>query len=114
MAAYVTVNRNVSINQDTQERAQALQLATTQLEFLHSISIGSSRCFDVSGNPVGTLADPLPCSLNADGTVAAPGTQPAYAVTITPTGGSTYKVDVSWDSLTGGNVKSNVTMYYQP
>jgi len=33
VAAYASATRNTLTNQETQERSQALQLATTQLEF---------------------------------------------------------------------------------
>lgn len=111
VAAYVTANKNTAINQDTQERSQALQLATSQLEFLHNADIGSNNCFDISGNPVGTPGNNTPCIVKADGTPAS-SDDLAYTIAITSSG-ATYRVDVSWDSLASQG-QSNVTLYYQP
>jgi len=113
VAAYVTVNKNTLITRDTQERAQALQLATTQLEFLRSTSIGSNICFDASGTPVGTVSDRSPCTVGADGNQAVAGAQPAYAIAITSVSATNYKVTVTWASLSSAT-SSNVTLYYQP
>jgi len=111
VAAYVTANRNTLLNQDTQERSQALQLATSQLEFLHNTSVGSNNCFDTMGTPVGTPGNNASCIVKADGTPA--GTvQPAYTIAITSSG-ATYRVQVSWDSL-ASNTRSSVSLYYQP
>lgn len=119
VAAYVTANKNTLINQDTQERGQALQLVTTQLEFLrnnHGIS-ASNNCFDASGTPKAAIVGPTnPCLVSGDGTQDASGVQPAYTIAIAQPGGgsTTYKVQVTWASLLSGHTNDNVTMYYQP
>ena len=115
VAAYVTANKNTLINQDTQERGQALQLATTQLEFLRSRSIGTNDCFDASGTAKAAIVGPSnPCSVNGDGSQDSTGAQPAYTIAITHLVGTTYKVQVTWASLLSGHTNDNVTLYYQP
>lgn len=112
LAAYVTANRNTLTNQDTQERGQALQLATTQLEFLHTNAIGANNCFDIAGNPVGTAGDNTPCMVKSDGTKNVLHTQPEYTIAITkPT--TTYQVTVTWVGLVG-SAQGHVILYYQP
>ena len=109
VAAYVTANKNTLTNQDTQERGQATQLATTQLEFLRSGTVASGGCFDASGGATGGSN----CKVKADGTPAAAGNQPAYTIAITGAG-PTRKVQITWDSLLSGSTTDNVTLYYQP
>jgi len=112
VAAYATANKNTLLNQDTQERGQALQIATSQLEFLHvTTSVTASQCFSTTGAVVNASDSGSPCVVKADGTPAN-GVQPAYTIAITPTG-ATYSVNVSWDSL-ASNTRSSVTLYYQP
>jgi type II secretory pathway pseudopilin PulG len=114
VAAYVTVNKNTATNQETQERSQATQLATTQLEFLHVSSLGSFNCFDSTGTPAGTVADNSACVVNSDGSKNTTGSQPKYTIAITQPSAGTYQVSVTWDSLVAGHITSNVTLYYQP
>ena len=114
VAAYVTANKNTLINQDTQERGQAMQLVTTQLEFLHNKSVGTNNCFDVNGNPVGTAADNTPCMVNADGTKDVSHAQPEFTLAITHGVGTKYKVKITWASLLTDHTNDNITMYYQP
>lgn len=114
VAAYVTANKNTLTNQETQERSQATQLATTQLEFLHVSSLGSFNCFDNTGTPVGTVADNSPCVVNSDGSKNTTGIQPKYTIAITQPSAGTYQVSVTWDSLVAGHNTSNITLYYQP
>ena len=114
VAAYVTANKNTLINQETQERGQAMQLVTTQIEFLHSKSIGSNNCFDTGGNPVGTAADNTPCMVNADGTKDTSHAQPEFTLAITHGVGTTYKVQITWASLQGSTAQNSISMYYQP
>lgn len=114
VAAYATANKNTLLNQDTQERSQALQLGSAQIEFLHTTSIGAFNCFSVAGQPVGTggatAPSNAPCIVKADGTPAG-GAQPAYTIMVTTSGG-TSTVNVSWDSLVRAG-KDFVVLYYQ-
>lgn len=115
VAAYATANKNTLLNQDTQERSQALQIATSQLELLrNAVSVGtsvtSSQCFATTGNVVNVSDSGAPCTVKADGTPAG-GSLPAYMIAISA--GATYSVNVSWDSL-ASNTRSSVTLYYQP
>lgn len=112
VSAYVTANKNALSNQDAQERSQALQLAQTQLEFLHSTSLGAYNCFDATGTPVGTSGDNSSCIVNSNGSKNT-GAQPKYTIAVTKPTATTYKVDIGWDSLisTGQN---HINLYYQP
>lgn len=109
VAAYVTANKNTLINQDTQERSQALQLATSQLEFLHNGTVASGGCFNTTGTAVSGAA----CKVKSDGTPAGATDQPAYTMAITGTG-TTRTVQITWDSLLSGHTTDNITLYYQP
>jgi len=119
MAAYVTANKNNLINQDTQERSQALQLANSQIESLHVNAIGANNCFDRNGNPVGTAGDNTPCMVNADGTKDTTHKLPEFTLAVTKVGGgacttgSTCKVSVTWAGV-ASNTQANITLYYQP
>lgn len=112
--AYVTANKNTLRNQDIQEHSQALQLATSQLEFLHTNSIGTNNCFDTGGNPVGTAGSNGPCMVKGDGTQNTTHTPPEYTIAITKPTAITYQVNVSWDSTLNSGGKNSVTLYYQP
>jgi len=108
VAAYVVANKNTLTNQDTQERSQALQLGTAQLEFLHNRAVTSGNCFDTTGNVVSGAA----CVVASDGTQAGSGVQPAYTIAITGTAATSYQVNVTWDSV-ANLTKDHITLYYQ-
>jgi Tfp pilus assembly protein PilE len=114
VAAYVTTTRNINAMQNTGEHSAALQLAQTQLEYLHNITLSkviAGGCFDNTGTPTTT------CTVKADGSPAG-SAQPAFLLQITPPGGThpnSYAVQVQWSGA-GSNTTngSNVTLYYQP
>ncbi len=114
VAAFATTNKNTQMNQDTQERGQALQLASSQVEFLHTKDLGSGNCFDADGSVQIAAAPPSasPCTVKNDGTTAQPSDQLAYKIAITTVGTATYKVSVTWDSV-ASSTPSSVTLYYQ-
>jgi type II secretory pathway pseudopilin PulG len=114
VAAYIAANRNTRITQDVQERGQALQLATTQVEFLHSISLAGKNCFDTTGTPVGTAADNTPCMVKANGSKNTTHVQPEFTIAITNTSATQYQVQVTWTSLVRNGSQNSVSLYYQP
>ena len=111
VGAYVSTRQSLTTVQDTQEHSEALQLAQTQIELLHSkhSAPATGGCFyqDGSGHNPG---DP-DCTVDATG---AKGDKYTVAVTSgTAAGGlTTYTIQVSWDSLTHSG-HDNVTLYYQ-
>lgn len=116
VAAYITTTRNITRVEDTQEHSQALQLAQSQIELLRDTSLGSGNsCFTSAG--VAKAAGPSgndPCTVASNDVQAVAGTEPAYAIRITPPlTGTTYKIDIAWDSNIA-NTKNHVTLYYQP
>ena len=113
-AAYVTANKNTLINQETQERSQALQLANSQLEFLHTTSLGTHNCFTAAGVAVDAVAGSNnPCTVNADGSTDTADTLPEYTIAITHPS-TTYTVTISWARLTNNASQASVVLYYQP
>ena len=113
VAAYVTTSRNVNAMTDTQEHSEALQLAQTQIEFLHNTTTPPTdgHCFDNNGQLQAAGGSPDPCVQNSSGSPTS--TPPQFNVNITNDHPPTYQVTVTWDSLTHG-AKNNVTLYYQP
>jgi type II secretory pathway pseudopilin PulG len=139
VSAYAISSRSTRTVQDTQEHQQALSIADSQVEFLRrhagldvptvaDPTAGTFNCFNSGGDIAqalpGTTADD--CSFtsagNSDCTVNNSGfcydvriiqtnstEDPAHAISPISV---TYKIDVTWDSLTGGS-KSNVELYYR-
>ncbi len=107
--AYASTNHNVRAMQDTQEHAQALQLAQTQVEFLRARGAPAGACYDNAGNSTAVAA----CVFNADGTLNPTAVEPAFKLSISaPDAAGVYAVSAQWDSLLGTN--DNVTLYYRP
>lgn len=112
VGAYVSTRQSLTTVQDTQEHSEALQLAQTQIEFLHSTHHAppAGGCFYQDGSYNHNAAD-------ADCTVDATGTKgDKYAMAITSgtsaDGLVTYTIKASWDSLRQSG-RDNVTLYYQ-
>jgi prepilin-type N-terminal cleavage/methylation domain-containing protein len=110
VAAYVTTTRSVNGIQDTEEHSEALQLAQTQLEFLHNATAlpASNECFSNSG----TITSGTNCLVNSSGTPTSG--QPQFKINITQENLYTYLVAVTWASISEGGVTNNVSLYYQP
>lgn len=110
VAAYVTTTHNINGLQDTQEHSEALQLAQSQLEWLHNSSTMPSPhdCFDTSGR----LTNGNSCKVDASG-VPTTG-QPQFKIDITDSAAPTFKVAITWASIDNPAVTNNVTLYYQP
>jgi prepilin-type N-terminal cleavage/methylation domain-containing protein len=123
VAGYTASTRNVNILQDTQEHSEALQLARTQLEFLHNSSTMPTlnQCFQLNGTPTSTA-----CSVNSSGSPAG-NTQTAFHISFCPPGstGSTcpigsphpnaYAVTIEWTGLGANQADNNsVSLFYQP
>jgi prepilin-type N-terminal cleavage/methylation domain-containing protein len=110
VAAYVTTTHNVNGLQDTQEHSQALQLAQSQLEFLHNSATEPTdhQCFDTSGG----ITNGASCMVDASGAPTL--SQPQYKIDITNDSPPTFKVSITWASVKTGGVTNNVTLYYQP
>jgi Tfp pilus assembly protein PilV len=110
--SYAIANRNLRTIQDTQEHAQALQLAQREVEGLRALAGDSSWSGSLGGSCItGVTPAPTPvgacASLNSDTTPCA--AQPCYKVDITSAVGI-YKVAVTWESISGGDAK--VTLDY--
>jgi prepilin-type N-terminal cleavage/methylation domain-containing protein len=110
MGAYITTNSNTASTQDAQERTQALQVATSQVEYLRAAGSLSADCFNSAGQPASHVAGNDSCVVKSDGNQAPTGFQPAYSIDIT--GGNPYTVTVTWDSITGHG-RNNVTLFYR-
>jgi prepilin-type N-terminal cleavage/methylation domain-containing protein len=123
VTAYATSTRNVSVMQDTQEHSEALQLAQTQLEFLHNAAgasdiPSSGGCFDKTGDPANLVEqNPNPaCIVDATGSPTT--AQPQFKIEVNSeycpvTFLDNYTVEVTWPSLLGGQTNNVVTLYYQ-
>jgi prepilin-type N-terminal cleavage/methylation domain-containing protein len=117
VTAYATTTRNVTTMQDTQEHSEALQLAQTQIEYIHNTSApnrpASGGCFDNTGTKATALSNP--CLVDASDSHTA--TQPQFTIQdfSAPdgaTGLTNYTIQITWPALTKG-VTNNVTLYYQ-
>jgi prepilin-type N-terminal cleavage/methylation domain-containing protein len=113
VAAYVTTVHSVNTMEDTQEHSEALQLAQTQLEFLHNYNssvtpVADGDCFKADGTLTATASN---CVVNASGTTTAP---TLFTIKITNDSPPTYAVAVTWASLSQGGTTNDVTLYYQP
>lgn len=109
VAAYQTTTRNINGIQSTQEHSEALQLAQTQLEYLHNSSTPptTGQCYpNNSSTPVGGIN----CLVDASGTPTS--VQPQFKLAFSNVG-STYQITVTWASIQAGET-NNVTLYYQP
>lgn len=123
VGAYISTNSNIATTQDAQERGQAVELLQTEVEYLRKADLGSfpsGGCFVIAssnpplpGIPIAGGGTPDGCTVTSDGKMAASGAEPAYTLKITSSGG-TYALSATWDSLTLGNTKANITLYYQP
>ncbi|HUB93493.1 MAG TPA: hypothetical protein VMB52_03235 [Verrucomicrobiae bacterium] len=120
VVAYTTSTRNISRLEDTQEHSEALQLAQTQLEYLHSADITSrntaanSGCFDNTGKPMASGSGS--CLVDASDTpVGNSSAQPQFLITLTGTSAGngliTYSAKVTWAGI--ADEQDNVTLYYQ-
>lgn len=118
VTAYATSTRNINTLEDTQEHSEALQLAQTQIEYLHDATqaargtASSGGCFDNAGAPMPSGSSN--CKVDASDTPT--GAQPQFQIVLTSTptsaGLNIYQVQVTWQSLLGGQT-NNVTLYYQ-
>jgi prepilin-type N-terminal cleavage/methylation domain-containing protein len=116
VAAYTTTTRNVNTMQDTQEHSEALQLAQTQIEYLHNVTQvnrpASGGCFDNTGTKAAHLSNG--CLVDASDNHTA--TQPQFTIQIVSTalgnGMTNYEVEVTWPGVSS-HVTDNVTLYYQ-
>lgn len=102
VGAYVSVNKNTAINQDTQERSVAQKLVEGQIELLRtqSAALAGKTCFDSNSKP----ASGATCNVSPDGGAT-------YDLNIGKQSDTSYQVSANWDSLAGG--RSNVTIYYR-
>jgi prepilin-type N-terminal cleavage/methylation domain-containing protein len=117
VAAYVATTRNISGLQDTSEHSTALQLAQTQIEYLHNVPISTviaNGCFDDTGKPVSGVAGT--CLVKADGSPAG-STEPAYQLKLTAHPNA-YEIQVQWASSgvsqSDTTDTDSVSLYYQP
>ena len=117
VTAYATTTRSVNSMQDTQEHSEALQLAQTQLEYLHNVSKPnrptSGGCFDHTGTKASALS--AGCLVDAGDNPTT--TQPQFTIQIFNTYNAVtkltiYSVQITWPSISNG-VNNNVTLYYQ-
>lgn len=110
VAGYITTSRSVDGLQDTEEHSEALQLAQTQLEYLHnSTSLPSNGgCYDNSGN----IVAPMNCFVNSSDIPTT--AQPQFDIVVSKLNASTYSASVTWPSIANSGVTNNVTLYYQP
>jgi len=122
VAGYVTTTQNIDTMQDTQEHSEALQLAQTQLEYLHDSTAqptAGNECFVAVGALNGTLesSNSSYCKVTSGGNTASIG-QPAFQIDISPLGATspgTYDVLVEWTGLNSSqNNNDKVTLFYQP
>lgn len=118
VAGYITTTRSIDGMQETQEHSEGLQLAQSQLEYLHDSSSvpAANQCFDSSDAIVGgtnCVVDSSGCIL---GTTGCPPTtvEPQFKIAINQVHAATYSVAVTWQSLVQSKITDNVTLYYQP
>jgi len=111
VAGYVTTTRSVNGMEDTEEHSEALQLAQTQLEYLHNTTAlpANNKCFDNKGVIVGGNS----CLVNSSGGAAAGG-QLQFDINITQVNTQTFAVAVTWPSIDNPGTTNNVTLDYQP
>ncbi len=129
VGAYVTINRNILLLEDTQEHSEATYILSSQIESLRESGINrpvNDQCFNGinlvnNTGPVGTNN----CIFNSSGTVASTNQQPNYSVTInsvqnivhlSPSNSYsyyTYQLSIKWYSLLGtSNPIDQIIMYY--
>lgn len=110
--AYVITSRNSIINQASQERAQAIKIAESQLEQLRNLFetnyeafISPPSSFCVSG---GSLLSGTSCTIDSSGAVTT--SEPSYTIGVmqTPknvgtTVGRNFVITVTWSNRTGSN-----------
>ena len=131
IGAYITINRNILLLDDSQEHSQAVYLLSSQIESLRQSKINTSingQCFNGitlfnNTGPVGSNN----CILNSSGTEASANQQPNYSITInsTPTivhlspSNSytyyTYQLKATWTSLLSSSnptATDQIIMYY--
>jgi type II secretory pathway pseudopilin PulG len=116
--AYVTINRDSDSFIDTSERAQAVKLVESQIEALRADPSysQSSGCFYYNSATASDSPETgNDCTVQSDGSVATPTSQPAYTLTITPSlvEPITYTVAATWHSAITSTTEANVTMEYR-
>jgi prepilin-type N-terminal cleavage/methylation domain-containing protein len=110
VAGYTTTTHSINTMQDTQEHSEALQLAQTQLEYLHNASKTgrpNGGCFDNAGAPASGNSCLVDSSDNPTSS------QPQFKVVISTPDAVSYSVDVTWSSIQAGQT-NEVKLYYQP
>jgi len=131
--SYATSIRNVRSLQDAQERAQALQLAQGQIEYIRAAQnpndqvpqiTAAQQCFNSDGKPVAASTPPTQpgdpsdfCLVDASDHPVSAGQQPQFNILITPatnvaTGITSYTIQVTWPSIINSTT-NNVTVYYR-
>lgn len=116
--AYVVTNRNMVINQASQERSQAVKIAESQLEQVRnvfetdyeSVVALSTNPFCMSGSSIVSGSGmTTSCKIDAAGSPTT--SEPAYVVAINPTDQTTsdgftakrFEITVTWANRTGTN-----------
>jgi type II secretory pathway pseudopilin PulG len=128
--AYYTANQSFRTDRDSQEHTEALTVAQTQVEGLRALGASFNPALDscinssltptntcqVSGNNTNTFSLSCPAGTYCYTVVitAPPALAVPFPLSLVPPINvqlNTYKVDVSWMALTGGN--DDVTLYYR-
>lgn len=124
-SAYVIVNRNININQASQERQAAIKIAESQLERLKvrtavDEAIPPQNNFCLSSANTVRLNPHAACRMNS---ASMPSSQePVYSVSITkvadisvngdPQGGVRFKISIRWASLIN-QAPDNLDYFYE-
>jgi type II secretory pathway pseudopilin PulG len=124
-----TMNRNLAITRDNQERTEATKIAQGQLEALKAAkqtgaptipAIGTNFCFSSDGRSTITVTNGNPHvgNANADtfadyGACKSPNNLYYYTIrNFDGTGSGTYDFYVRWDAFKGGN-RNEIKMVYR-
>lgn len=121
---YATMNRNLLIIRDSQERTEAAKIAQGQIEALRGMTLDnpalliaadSNFCMKTDGTTPQSVAGGSPAvNLNADDWSHYTGAcvNGIYHVVITTSDHQTYKFYVRWDQV-GGSGRDEVVMVYR-
>ena len=117
---FSTMNRNLLITRDAQERTEATKIAQGQMEALRQIATlpiaGTNFCINAAGTAVGLAGVPNTSSggLAADDFTKYVGecTNGLYHIALTSSNQKDYHVYVRWDRITGGT-RDEVVMVYR-
>lgn len=110
--AYVTSNKSLISIRDAQEHVDALKLATAEVELIKAITPPTSGTFCYSLDGIVQYVQSN-CNFTNEGVLNTTGVQPSYNIVITPDVFSTYKVKITWDTVTGVINGGNVEVYYR-